>query len=201
VDGAGWRQCGGIDLSFLSDIFFDIFCHGGVLGYRRTLVLWVPIVTRNVDIDAPFQLAGMRPDRAADFTIGGTDRPYMLRWYILPRNEVFNVYYHRILRDDDDRALHDHPWPSFSIMTQGTMREILPGGESRLIRAGDCVYRGPDFAHRLVLINGNPAETIFITGPKVRDWGFHCPKGFVHWRDFVGIDDPGAVGRGCGEMS
>jgi hypothetical protein len=63
------------------------------------------------------------------------------------------------------------------------------------------VYRGPDFSHRLELINGHPAETLFITGPKVRDWGFHCPNGWVHWRDFVANDGIGAIGRGCGEMS
>jgi hypothetical protein len=33
----------------------------------------------------------------------------------------------------------------------------------------------------------------------VRDWGFHCPQGWVPWRKFVAADNPGAVGRGCGE--
>jgi hypothetical protein len=54
---------------------------------------------------APRQITSLRPDRAPDFIIGGAERPYMLRWFLLPRNEVFNIYYHRILRDDDDRAL------------------------------------------------------------------------------------------------
>jgi mannose-6-phosphate isomerase-like protein (cupin superfamily) len=149
--------------------------------------------------DTPTRLAAMRPDRAPDFIIGAPARPYMLRWHLVPRNDVFNIYYHRILRDDDDRALHDHPWPSFSIMITGRMVEVTPDGE-RLIRAGDCVYRGPEFAHRLQLVGGVPAETLFITGPKVREWGFLCESGFVHWRDFVG-DDPGQIGRGCGEMA
>ena len=145
-------------------------------------------------------LAETRPTREPDFIIGQTDRPYMLRWFLIPRNETFNVYYHRVLRNDDDRALHDHPWPSFSIMTVGQLREITPDG-ARMIRAGECVYRGPDFAHRLELIDGQPCETLFITGPKMRDWGFHCPKGWVHWLDFVATDSTGQIGRGCGEMS
>ena len=149
--------------------------------------------------DTPIQFAALRPDRAPDFIIGDPDRPYMLRWWLLPRNDVFNIYYHRILRDDDDRALHDHPWPSFSIMVSGQMVEVTPEGE-RLIKPRDCVYRGPEFAHRLQLVDAAPVETLFITGPKVRDWGFHCPGGFVQWRDFVG-DDVGQVGRGCGEMA
>lgn len=148
----------------------------------------------------PVQLAAMRPDRAPDFVIGGADAPYMLRWWVIPRNDLFNVYYHRILRDDEDRALHDHPWPSLSIMVSGEMNEVLPD-RVRRVRAGDVVYRGPDFAHRLELIDGAPAETLFITGPRVRDWGFHCPKGWVLWSDFVDPSDSGAVGRGCGEMS
>lgn len=140
----------------------------------------------------------LRPNREPDFKIGPADNPYMLRWWLIPRNDVFNVYYHRILHDDDDRALHDHPWPSFSVMMQGSIREITPDGP-RVLQKGDCVYRGPELAHRLELVNGEPAETLFITGPRVREWGFHCPKGWVHWRDFVG-ENIGEVGRGCGEM-
>ena len=141
----------------------------------------------------------LRPDREPDFKIGPPDDPYMLRWWLIPRNEAFNVYYHRILHDDDDRALHDHPWPSFSVMMTGAIREITPEGP-RILLKGDCIYRGPDMAHRLELVRGEPAETLFITGPRVREWGFHCPKGWVQWRDFVG-ENIGEVGRGCGEMA
>ena len=118
----------------------------------------------------------------------------------LPRNPTFNVYYHRILRDDDDRALHDHPWPSFSIMIKGQLREVLEDGP-RVVLAGDCIYRGPEMAHRLELIDGQPAETLFITGPRVREWGFHCPKGWVHWQDFTAPGDSSQIGRGCGELA
>lgn len=142
----------------------------------------------------------IRPDREPDFIIGGHERPYLLRWFLIPRNETFNVYYHRFVRDDDDRALHDHPWPSFSLMLAGQCREITQDG-SRIVKAGDGLYRGAEFAHRIELIDGQPCETLFITGPKVRDWGFHCPKGWVDWRDFVATDDTGQIGRGCGEMS
>nr|WP_296429702.1 hypothetical protein [Roseovarius sp. BRH_c41] len=141
----------------------------------------------------------LRPDREPDFKIGPPDDPYMLRWWLIPRNEAFNVYYHRILHDDDDRALHDHPWPSFSVMMTGAIREITPEGP-RILLKGDCVYRGPDMVHRLELVRGEPAETLFITGPRIREWGFHCPKGWVHWQEFVG-ENIGEVGRGCGEMA
>lgn len=38
-------------------------------------------------------------------------------------------------------------------------------------------------------------------GEQVREWGFACPKGWVHWRDFVDARDAGQIGRGCGEFT
>lgn len=145
-------------------------------------------------------ITNLRPDREPDVLIGPSrDDPYMERWHIVPRNTEFNVYYHRILHDDDDRALHDHPWPSISLMCKGQLREITPDG-SRIVTTGEVVVRDPHTAHRLELIDGVPAETLFITGPRVREWGFHCPKGWVHWKDFTDPNNPGQPGRGCGEI-
>jgi hypothetical protein len=42
--------------------------------------------------------------RAPDQVIGGRERPYMLRWYLIPRNRFCNIYLHHFLRSDDDRA-------------------------------------------------------------------------------------------------
>ena len=65
--------------------------------------------------------------REPDFTIGPLDNPYMRRWFVVPRNEFSNLYLHEILRSDDDRALHDHPWPSRSFIIDGGYFEHLPG--------------------------------------------------------------------------
>ncbi len=145
--------------------------------------------------------------RPPDFSVGPSDDPYMLRWWWLPRNRILNIYIHRILHDDDDRALHDHPWASLSYMVGGELLEHymvkgephhIPGKSytrTRWLIPRDWIYRSPRFAHRLRLIS-KTATTIFITGPKVREWGFHCPKGWVPWRDFVTPDNPGEIGRG-----
>ena len=37
--------------------------------------------------------------RKPDFVIGGHDDPYMLRWWIIPRNRFFNIYLHKFLHD------------------------------------------------------------------------------------------------------
>jgi quercetin dioxygenase-like cupin family protein len=149
-------------------------------------------------------ITNLRPERAPDFLIGqeidGVFRTYMERWYMIPRNPEFNIYYHRIVHGDDDRALHDHPWASVSVMCAGAIREHTNHGVKEF-SAGDVVFREPNYTHRLELIDNVPCETMFITGPKVREWGFHCPKGFVMWKDFVQSDQPGMPGRGCGEMA
>jgi hypothetical protein len=139
--------------------------------------------------------------RAPDFVIGGHDRPYLLRWFLVPRNPVLNVYLHCFLRSDDDQALHDHPWANCSILLRGNYTEhtIAAGGthHRKVRRAGDVVVRPSGrMAHRIELTDG-PCWTLFVTGPRYREWGFHCPWGWMHWKVFTAADDPGAVGRGC----
>jgi hypothetical protein len=139
------------------------------------------------------------PKREPDFCIGGWEQPYIRRWWLIPRNRWFNVYLHQILRSDDDRALHDHPWLNCSILLRGWYREKLPGDRMKIRRAGrSIVFRRAVSAHRLEV--EAPCWSLFITGPIIRSWGFHCPKGWVHWRDFTSPDDTGQIGRGCGEM-
>lgn len=140
--------------------------------------------------------------RAPDFVVGGHDRPYLRRWWLIPRNPVFNVYLHQFLRSDDDRALHDHPWANASIILRGCYMEhtIAAGGihNRELLVEGVMRIRWTGrIAHRVELFDG-PCWTIFITGPRYRSWGFHCPEqGWIDWKRFTADDDRGAVGKGC----
>jgi len=162
------------------------------------------------------------PKSQPDFLIGpNREDPYMRRWWIIPRNKFFNIYLHHMRHDDDDRAPHDHPWWSLSLCLQGHIRELqliqdddlnewdYREGRDRYIGnqtfrenniyAGDWKWRSSTYAHFLKLPNGD-AWTLFITGPNVRTWGFHCPKGWLEWKKFVDPTDPGKPGRGCGEL-
>ena len=130
--------------------------------------------------------------RPPDFIINGD---YLLRWWIIPRNKRFNIYLHCIARDDDDRALHDHPWWNVSVILRGAYREHMPGGASRILRPGRIVWRPATSLHRLEVVHG-PVWTLFITGPRVREWGFACPQGWVHWKAFTS-EDGRNVGKGC----
>lgn len=141
--------------------------------------------------------------RPPDVVIGGKDNPYLLRWYLVPRNPVFNIYLHLFLRSDDDRATHDHPWSNCSVLLCGRYVEhtILAGGvhHRRELNAGGIRLRwSGKLAHRIELVDG-PCWTLFLTGPRYREWGFHCPRGWVHWKLFTAPDDPGSVGPGCGD--
>lgn len=160
-------------------------------------------------------------DRAPDFVIGERDNPYMNRWWVIPRNKFFNVYLHQFLHSDDERALHDHPWLfNVSFLISGKYREhtIGAGGINHhiLYEAGELKFRGWNAAHRVELVNTyrtpkdllenhpTPAQcwTLFITGPIIREWGFHCPYvGWVHWKKFTNTIDgvSSTRGAGCGE--
>lgn len=149
------------------------------------------------------------------FVIGGAERPYMLRWWIIPRNRWFNVYLHKFCRDDDDRALHDHPFAFVSIMLRGQYDEWVDSppednfGLMNIVkrirrRAPSVAFRRATHRHRVELPKRRdgscvPCWTLVITGPRVREWGFHCAKGFVPWHQFVNRNDPGAIGPGCGD--
>lgn len=132
-----------------------------------------------------------------DFFVGPPDDHQLQRWFILPRNDLRNVYLHRFLRSDEDRALHDHPWDNTSLILDGTYVEHM-SGDVRAQRCPGQVYsRLAAVAHRVELFDG-PVITLFFTGPVIREWGFHCPQGWRHWREFVS-ELPGGnhIGKGC----
>lgn len=135
--------------------------------------------------------------RPPDVIIGGDGNPYLLRWHVIPRNRFCNIYLHRFVRSDDDRALHCHPWMNASFLLEGQYREHLQGGVAQDLRQGAVRVRWSGrLMHRIELTHG-PCWTLFITGPRYREWGFYCPQGFVHWRDFTDPSDPGRPGKGC----
>lgn len=158
----------------------------------------------------------MRLSLYPDFIIGGKRRPYLKRWYLLPRSPwrllSAGVYLHQILRSDDERALHDHPWPNISMLLYGSYDEVIPArtahfkpwmtpyAQKLLVerRPGDIIFRRATSPHRLIITPGHPVWSLFIVGPRIRQWGFWCRQGWRHWKNFVSPTNGGAVGRGCG---
>ena len=132
-----------------------------------------------------------------DFFVGQPDDHQLQRWFIVPRNTESNVYLHRFLRSDDNRALHDHPWANRSWILSGEYVEVMRGSSVTRHEGELTWWRPATLAHRVELVSG-PVVTLFFTGPVTREWGFHCPGGWRHWREFV-EELPGGnhIGRGC----
>lgn len=124
--------------------------------------------------------------RAPDLIIAPLGEAYLYRWHLVPRNRDANVYFHIQVLSDPERPLHDHPWDNQSTILSGGYDEfyysisVLRSEQAaypphiRSLRKGDTVARRAQVAHRLVL----PAQfaytmTLFTTGPKFREWGFH----------------------------
>lgn len=148
--------------------------------------------------------------RRPDMNIGGEVRPYIRRWYLLS-TPWFRIYLHNMLRNDDDRALHDHPWANASFILKGGFREVMPKWDAHdldfvahipVISAdrlpGSLTFRKATDAHRLELLPGvSSSWSLFFTGRYQRKWGFHCPKGWIPYERFVKQNAPGEIGAGC----
>lgn len=146
---------------------------------------------------------------------------YLQRWWLVPRNDWMNVYLHRMIRDDD-AVLHDHSYWSLSLVLSDGLEELWlekPDDVSRLWKGniidvaetrrpvqGDLVLRTPRMAHQLKVLPGTEPWTIFVTGPRVKSWGFYCKRGWKLWSEYVKVDQTkgrgtgtSGIGVGCGE--
>jgi hypothetical protein len=108
---------------------------------------------------------------------------YMERYWLF-RTRWLSARIHRILRSDNDRDLHDHPWSYVAVILRGGYLEVTESGE-RWYGRGAVLFRRATHLHRLVLPPGETATTLFFVRPKRREWGFRTPAGWVHWRRYV----------------
>lgn len=154
--------------------------------------------------------------RKPSFVIGPDHDPYMRRWWLIPRNRFFNIYLHQVLRDDNDRGCHDHPWWNVSIILGVGYTEVCQeaalgpyeGGRwyYRVTRRerprGSIIFRRATTAHRLECFRDKigapiPTWSLFITGPNVRTWGFWTEAGWTDWKTYLDPRD-GAKPAGDG---
>jgi hypothetical protein len=102
-----------------------------------------------------------------------SDEPYLTRYYLFLKDRKwfpFNIFIHRFHKGDPD-DLHDHPWPYFALILRGGYWETTPQG--RFWRApGHFRLCGAKSLHRIELEPGVDTWTLFIPGPKLREWGF-----------------------------
>ncbi len=105
--------------------------------------------------------------------------PYLLRWHVIPKNDLCNVYLHLMLADDPAGVPHDHPWHNSSMIVAGSYLEHCGvGGRTVTYRrlAGEYLRREAKEAHWLSLPDGEPyCLSLFTTGPVLPgvEWGFY----------------------------
>lgn len=168
---------------------------------RRAWSIWVSFTYR------VYQRLRFRVARRRDPDLivrrGSDNLPYLRRWHLIQRNRFLNVYLHCFERSDRS-VPHDHPWWSLSWCLRGYLFErvgVSPNIKTRFVEIGNVRLRRPSTPHQIIvpdsLIGKSGVWTLFITGPRIREWGFHCPNGWRVWKDFVSAEDLGAEGAGC----
>jgi hypothetical protein len=119
-------------------------------------------------------------------------------WWQFP----ISIRLHRIMREDDDRHLHDHPWNARTFILRGYYHEIRPyagplpmpglpaptfdfharsAGETMQLRYGEY--------HRIVTVSRDGVWTLFVTGRYQGTWGFLVDGVKVQWRRYLGLED------------
>ncbi len=157
------------------------------------------------------RIASWLPDPRVIYDREGVEE-YLSRWYLIGRPRPadpglkgnlsdhttsiwqrlpVNLFLHRFHRSDEGGKLHSHPWPwgvSF-VLVAGYSEERRDGDEvvRRRVRPFTLNFlRGEDY-HRVDLIDGQEAWTLFLVGPKTDSWYFwdRDKKMRCDWRKFL----------------
>lgn len=131
---------------------------------------------------------------------------YMRRWIL--RTPWGTLRIHNILKSDEGRDFHDHPFSFASFVLRGGYIEHRPGCQCdppsphlsdvdwcaammhqicdpnpcRQVFPGEVVRRKATDLHRLEL--DRPAWTLVITSRYFRMWGFQTAKGWIPYREY-----------------
>jgi hypothetical protein len=123
---------------------------------------------------------------------------------------------HHIMRHDEDRDLHDHPWDARTIILGGwyveqrqagdewkksVMSGLVPDPDPKFVNwikqeaceyirrdAGDTARLMHGEYHRIHQISPGGVYTLFITSKWRGDWGFLVNGVKVPWRKYTGTD-------------
>jgi hypothetical protein len=124
------------------------------------------------------------------------NEPYLERYYLFLRERErfpFNVFLHKFLKSDPD-DVHDHPWPYATLVLKGGYWEWIPHFDTVGRKTGEYqVWRGPGHFriskarsfHRIELDPDITAWTLFMPGPKQREWGFLVRNQWIQWEEYL----------------
>jgi len=122
--------------------------------------------------------------------------PYLERYYVFLKDRTwfpFNIFIHKFLKSDPD-DVHDHPWPYATLILKGGYWEWIPVFDTVGKKLAEYkVWRGPghfrfcraESYHRIELDPCVTAWSLFIPGPKKREWGFLVNNKWIHNESYL----------------
>lgn len=110
------------------------------------------------------------------------DRGYMRRYVFFTPIGCARV--HKIMRSDNDRHPHDHPFHFVSIILCGGYVEHRPDRLPKVRLPFSVAFRRARDLHYLKLISGGPVWTFVLATLPLRRWGFQTEDGWVDARDY-----------------
>lgn len=122
---------------------------------------------------------------------GYMNRYWMYNPFIDNKSELGAIYpdepssrLHHILRADNDRHLHNHPWDAISVIMKGWYKERLEDGSLIVRKEGDVNVINHDCFHRIEEVSEGGVWTFFTTFGYQHPWGFNTEEGFVDSRAY-----------------
>jgi hypothetical protein len=134
----------------------------------------------------------------------GDKSVYMRRYYLagyypsrlkpwLLEKLICGIRVHHIVKPDNDVEFHDHPYKwMLSIVLSGDYIETrlvdpVRGKEKNFSVTTHNWLRGDTF-HKIISLGDREVWTLFISGPKIKSWGFYNTgtRTYTPWRSFVG---------------
>lgn len=124
------------------------------------------------------------------------NEPYLERYYLFLKDRdkfPFNIFLHKFLKSDPD-DVHDHPWPYATLILKGGYYEWIPQFDSKGKKIGEiCTWRGAGSFrtcsatsyHRIELDPDVECWTLFMPGPKQREWGFLSKGKWIQWQEYL----------------
>lgn len=125
---------------------------------------------------------------------------YMLRWWLFNPTPPLSggkgrrfdwlpsIRIHHILRADDARHPHSHPWPARTFILKGWYRERRDEGVF-IRKPGDTAALRHDEFHNIEAVSPGGVWTLFVSYRWRHVWGFRTPEGVVPWRKYLGVPE------------
>lgn len=161
--------------------------------------LLAPVLTTPPVFGAIKFIAAHRPYRNIDgyMNRGWIFNPYDHGTYVKHIESLPSIRLHHILREDDDRHMHDHPWDARTFILAGWYVEArLNADGTRTLHRREAGYTGTlKFGeyHRIVEVSPGGVYTLFCTGKYQGTWGFLVDGQKIHHKAYLNADSPEAV--------